>query len=342
MRCRHTEVKVVSRILVATLTTVSLACTPGPNAATLRNPIAAAPAVERQAAPAQQSAASGQAAQRAAAQPAAPTTSLPNEKDSVKFLVIGDTGTGSSRQYQVAQQIAAAHQRFPFEFAIMLGDNLYGSEGPSAYVNKFEKPYKPLLDAGVKFYAALGNHDEPAQRFYKPFNMDEKRYYSFTKGDVDFFVLDSTYVTPEQIAWLKRALEGSNKNWKIAYFHHPIYSSGEKHGSEMDLQALVEPLFLQYGVDVVFAGHEHFYERIKPQKGIVYITQGGGAKLREGNIRARSPLTAKGFDTDQSFTLVEIVKDEMYIETISRRGQVVDASVIPRREIAQATPTSTQ
>ncbi len=283
---------------------------------------------------------------RAEAQrPPAPTASLPKQEGSVKFLVIGDTGTGDSRQRQVAEQIAKAHASFPFEFAIMLGDNLYGSEGPSAYVKKFETPYKPLLDAGVKFYATLGNHDEPAQRFYEPFNMGGKRYYTFTKGgtrvlglgetDVEFFVLDSTYVTPEQIEWLKGALEGSKAKWKIAYFHHPIYSSGEKHGSEEDLQALVEPLFLEYGVDVVFSGHEHFYERLKPQKGIYYITQGAGAKLREGNIRAQSALTAKGFDTDRSFTLVEIVEDHMFFETLSRTGQVVDSGVMTRRGVTE-------
>ena len=287
--------------------------------------------------------AAAQAPARSAAQPSGPTTTLPRRETSIKFLVIGDTGTGDSRQRQVAEQIVAAHRTFPFQFAIMLGDNLYGSEGPSAYVKKFEVPYKPLLDAGVKFYATLGNHDEPAQRFYEPFNMGGRRYYSFTKGgplvpglgetDAEFFVLDSTYMTPAQLAWLKDALAKSTARWKIAYFHHPIYSSGERHGSEEDLQALVEPLFVQYGVDVVFSGHEHFYERLKPQKGIHYITQGAGAKLRPANIRDRSPLTAKGFDSDRSFTLVEIVEDHMFIETISRTGQVVDSGVLARREL---------
>ena len=274
------------------------------------------------------------AAQGQAARPA-PTSTLPKAKDSVKFLVIGDTGTGDSYQNQVAQRIAEAHKRFPFEFAIMLGDNLYGSEGPSAYLTKFERPYKPLLDAGVNFYASLGNHDEPAQRFYKPFNMDGKRYYKFSKDGVDFFALDSTYMTPQQIAWLKTELERSDAKWKIPYFHHPIYSSGERHGAEVDLQVLIEPMFLQNGVDVVFSGHEHFYERIKPQKGIVYITQGGGAKLRRGNLRDNSAITAKGFDTDRSFTLIEIVEDQMHFETISRAGEVVDSGAFSRRELAQ-------
>jgi hypothetical protein len=276
-----------------------------------------------------------QAAQtRQSAAAAAPRSLLPNDKSSVKFLVIGDSGTGGREQYQVAAQITEAHKRFPFEFAIMLGDNLYGSEGPSAYLQKFERPYASLLTAGVKFYASLGNHDEPAQRFYKPFNMDGKRYYSFNKGEVEFFVLDSTYMTPQQIDWLKGELEQSDAKWKIPYMHHPIYSSGERHGSELDLQVLVEPLFEKNGVDVVFAGHEHFYERLKPQKGIFYFTQGGAAKLRRGNLRDNSALTAKGFDTDRSFTLIEIVKDQMFFETVSRTGQIVDAGMLLRREVA--------
>jgi predicted phosphodiesterase len=277
--------------------------------------------------------------QGAAAPAQTPASVLPNAPDSVKFLVIGDSGTGGSAQYQLAVQMERAYQRFKFDFAIMLGDNLYGSEDPSDYIEKFEKPYRPLLDGGVKFYASLGNHDEPAQRFYKPFNMDGKRYYTFEKGDAAFFVLDSTYMPPPQVDWLRKELEGNDKKWKIAYFHHPIYSSGERHGSEMDLRALVEPLFLQHGVDVVFAGHEHFYERLKPQQGIYYFVQGGAAKLRRGNIRENSPLTAKGFDTDNSFTLVEIEGDRMFFETISRRGAIVDSGVIPRRE---AVTTTTQ
>jgi 3',5'-cyclic AMP phosphodiesterase CpdA len=308
---------VSTRLLSISLTLVTLSCAQGPSAQT------------------QPASAPRAAAPQGAAKPSG--SALPNAKDSVKFLVLGDSGTGGSAQYQLAEQMSAAYQRFKFEFAIMLGDNLYGGEDPSDYVDKFERPYKPLLDADVKFYAALGNHDEPAQRFYKPFNMDGKRYYKYSKGDVEFFVLDSTYMAPAQVEWLKKELEDSKSEWKIAYMHHPIYSSGERHGSEVDLRALIEPLFLQTGVDVVFAGHEHFYERLKPQKGIYYITQGGAAKLRRGNIANNSAMTAKGFDTDNSFTLVEIEGDTMYFETISRRGAVVDSGTIPRRETTTTT-----
>ena len=271
------------------------------------------------------------------AQAVAPVSLLPNAKDSVKFAVIGDTGTGGSAQYQIAKLLAEARTRFPYEFIIMMGDNMYGGQGPADFVKKFEKPYKPILDAGVKFYATLGNHDDPAQRYYTPFNMDGKRYYSFRKGDAEFFALDSTYMSPPQVDWLQDALAKSDAKWKIPFFHHPLYSSGRRHGSEVDLRELVEPLFVEHGVDVVFAGHEHFYERLKPQKGIYYFTEGGSAKLREGNIRVGSALTEKGFDRDNSFMLVEIHEDDIFFETISRAARVVDSGSFPRREVTAST-----
>ena len=322
------------RTLFAALATFSLACATSLPQAQTPGGAPSAPTPAEKAAP------------PSSARPAAPRvpgpapgSTLPNQSESVKFLVIGDSGTGDRAQYEVAAAIVETRKRFPFDFAIMLGDNLYGSENAKAFTDKFSKPYKSLLDEGVKFYAALGNHDEPTQRFYEPFNMEGKRFYTFRKKDVRFFVLDSTYMTPEQLDWLKHELQDSDAKWKIPYFHHPIYSSGERHGSELDLQVLVEPLFLQYGVDVVFSGHEHFYERLKPQKGIVYITQGAAAKLRRGNIRNGSAMTAKGFDTDRSFTIVEIVDDQMFFETISRTSQIVDSGVLMRREVVEAAAT---
>lgn len=278
------------------------------------------------------------AGQRPAATKAAPQleTRPAVSKDSVRFLIVGDSGTGDSAQRDVAMQMWKSHAVFPYEFAIMVGDNLYGSERPQDYARKFELPFKPILDANIPFYASLGNHDDPNQRYYKPFNMGGQRFYSFRKKDVQFFALDSNYMDKDQQRWLEDELSKSNAKWKIPFFHHPIYSSGGRHGSEVDLRAIVEPLFVKYGVSVVFAGHEHFYERLKPQKGIFYFTQGGAAKLRRGNLRDNSTMTAKGFDTDRSFTLVEIVKDQMFFETVSRTGQIVDSGMLLRREVAPA------
>lgn len=274
------------------------------------------------------------AAAPAAAQPA-PSPRLPSIPNAVRFAVIGDTGTGEQPEYQVAAKLTEYHREFPFDFVVMMGDNIYGSERPEDFVRKFEQPYKSLLDAGVSFYATLGNHDKQDERFYKPFNMKGQRYYTFSKGNVEFFVLDSNYMDPKQLAWLEQQLSGSRSHWKIAYFHHPLYSSGAAHGSESDLRALVEPLFIKYGVQVVFSGHEHFYERVKPQNGIAYFTEGGSAKLREGNI-TKTDLTAKGFDTDRTFMVVEIAGDRLYFQTVSRTGSLVDAGTIDRRSAPSA------
>jgi DNA repair exonuclease SbcCD nuclease subunit len=269
---------------------------------------------------------------------------LPKKEGSVRFAVIGDTGTGGSGQRKVAERIAAAHRdTYPFEFVLMLGDNLYGSENPGDYEDKFERPYKSLLDAGVKFYAALGNHDDPSQRLYKPFNMNGERFYSFKAphGSVRFFALDSNYMLKEQLTWLEKELAGSDSDWKIAFFHHPIYSSGEKHGADLELRKQIEPLFLKHGVSVVFTGHEHFYERLKPQNGIHYFVAGSSAKLRRGNI-GKSDMTAKGFDQGFTFLLVEIVGDEMHFQTISDEGKAVDAGVVKRRIVEKKKPTIIQ
>jgi hypothetical protein len=255
---------------------------------------------------------------------------LPRDHGSVKFAVIGDSGSGTRAQYQVAERLAAAHAQFPFETVLMLGDNIYGRERPRDFQKKFEVPYKPLLDAGVEFFASLGNHDEPTQRFYKLFNMGAERYYTFTRGPIQFFALDTTYMDRTQLDWLEQELIRSRARWKIAFGHHPIYSSGRRHGPALDLRALVEPLFVRYGVDVVFAGHEHFYERIHPQQNVHYFTSGAAGKLRRGDIRRGSPLTASGADTDLSFMLLEAIGDRLHFQVISRAGATVDEGVLER------------
>jgi 3',5'-cyclic AMP phosphodiesterase CpdA len=270
--------------------------------------------------------------------PAAPTAqaakpaleiSPPRDMDSVRFAILGDTGTGDRRQFEVGALLTKALQIFPFEFVIMLGDNIYGSERPQDFVKKFEQPYEGVLSQKIPFYASLGNHDDPTQRFYKPFNMNGERFYTFKKGDARFFALDSNYMDQQQLKWVETELSRSNDRWKIAFFHHPLYSSGARHGSEVDLRTRLEPLFVKYGMDIVFAGHEHFYERVVPQKGIYYFTQGGSAKLREGNIRVNSALTAKGFDTDNVFMVAELGKDSMQFQVVSRSGRRVDSGSLP-------------
>jgi len=255
---------------------------------------------------------------------------FPLQANSVRLAVIGDSGTGEQPQIDVAQQMVKSRAAFPFEFVITLGDNIYTGSQPSDFEQDFAVPYKPLLDAGVSFYATLGNHDKTNERFYKPFNMNGANYYTYKKGHVRFIVLDSNYMDPKQTSWLETTLrEAGDGDWKICYFHHPLYSAAKFHGPDTALRKVLEPLFVKYGVDVVFSGHDHVYERIHPQQGIYYFIEGASGSLRPGNL-APSAITAKGFDADRSFMMIEIVGDDMYFQTISRTGVVVDSGVIHR------------
>jgi len=285
---------------------------------------------------------------QAPAPPTAGPYGLPLVDGSVRFLVMGDTGRGDSGQVETANQMVAARAKFPYSFVIMVGDNIYGADSPADYVSKFEAPYKVLEDAGVKFYAALGNHDNPNQRFYKLFNMGGERYYTFraspgglgklSSGGVRFFALDSNYLDKPELDWLEKALSSSGSDWKIAFFHHPLYSSGKTHGSALESRAVLEPIFLKYGVSVVLTGHDHIYERIKPQSGIQHWVVGSSGSLRKGDL-SRTNMTEKGYDQDLVFMLAEIAGDDFHFAALSRTGAVVDSGVVSRPHVAEPSPS---
>jgi 3',5'-cyclic AMP phosphodiesterase CpdA len=276
------------------------------------------------------------AAAKALQQTIGPALKLPVKPNSVRFAIIGDSGTGERPQFEVADQMVTFRRDFPFDFVLMLGDNIYGSKSAADFKKKFETPYRSLRDAGVKFYASLGNHDHTSERLYKPFNMDGQRYYTIKNGNVQFFALDSNYMDPPQLDWLEQQLSGSSAAWKICFFHHPLYSHGKFHGSDLDLRARLEPMLIKYGVDVVLNGHEHVYERVNPQHGIYYFVLGNSGELRPRNLNP-SADTAKGFDTDRTFGLIEISGDDFNFQIVSRTGATVDSGSmkrVPNRQTA--------
>lgn len=256
---------------------------------------------------------------------------LPKKLGSVRFAVIGDMGRGDQTQIDTANQMARWHGLFDYDFVLMLGDNLYsnGSGAPEEYYNRFEKPYKTLLDAGVKFYAAVGNHDPANIYAYPPFNMGGNRYYTFEKDNVRFFALDTVKVDSTELSWIREQLEKSEADWKIAFYHHPLYTEGRYSFNAARLRRTLEPLFVRGGLDVGLSGHEHIYERTVPQHGVQYFTSGSGGALRKGDLKA-TPMTAAGFDLDTHFLLMEISGDTLYFQAVSRIGDTVDSGQFDR------------
>ncbi len=258
------------------------------------------------------------------------------------FAVIGDSGDGSKEQAMIAKQLVAARQKTPFDFILMLGDNIYGGGKPKYFKPYFEDPYKELLAANVQFYAALGNHDAASAEFhvkYPHFNMGGKRYYNFVKGTpdesklVEFFVVDTNEentIRVEQLAWLDGALKGSTAKWKVAYMHHSLFSSGRMHPPYLGMRNQLHPLFTKYKVNLVLAGHVHAYERIKPQDGVQYITEGCSGKIMRNTLDKGSSLTAFGQDQQQSFLLAHVTNDELKIEAFGLDGKQFDTVTLKR------------
>lgn len=237
------------------------------------------------------------------------------------WAVTADSGTGDKGQYSVAKVMAAMHSQNKFDFALLGGDNIYNNGEIEKIGAVFEKPYQPLLSTGVKFYAVLGNHDvrtnkgkDEVKYFQMPGN-----YYSFTKGSVSFFALDTNDIDDAQLRWLDGALAQAKTPWKVVYGHHPIYSSGH-YGTNQTLVRTLVPILKKHGVQLYLNGHEHDYERTKSIDGIVYITCGGGANTRPVG---KSEFTAYSAAV-RHFLAVKNTDKMIHVQAIDTEGKVLD------------------
>ena len=238
-----------------------------------------------------------------------------------RWAVTADSGTGDKGQYAVAKVMAAMHSQNKFDFALLGGDNIYNNGEIEKIGAVFEKPYQPLLSSGVKFYAVLGNHDirtnqgkDEIKYFQMPGN-----YYSFTKGSVSFFALDTNDLDEAQLRWLDGALAKAKTPWKVVYGHHPIYSSGH-YGTNPAMVRRLVPVMKKYGVQLYLNGHEHDYERTKSMNGIVYITCGGGANVRPVG---KSEFTAYSASV-RHFLAVQNSDKMLHVQAIDTEGKVMD------------------
>jgi len=263
-----------------------------------------------------------------------PMFALPGLAGSTSFALIGDSGSGDSAQ----ASIASAMLRYfttarRFTFVLMLGDNLYHDD----YQREFSMPYQGLLERGVLFHAALGNHDRKLEQHYKPFHMTDRLYYAFTEGNARFVVLNSNQPRDAaQIAWLDSAFGNTGTKWRISFFHHPLYSSGDHANESRDsIRPALEPALVRNRVDVVFSGHDHLYERIAPQRGIRYFVSGGGG-------RSLYDFRKSAFDevgvSAHHFMVVELAGDRLFFEAVTSAGRTLDCGVLWRTAAAAARP----
>ncbi|ODG98700.1 metallophosphoesterase [Nostoc sp. KVJ20] len=255
----------------------------------------------------------------------------PVKKDLLlRFLSVADTGTGAKGQYAVAGAMNAYHKQNPYNLVVLAGDNIYNN-GEIEKINAvFERPYQSLLKQGVKFQACLGNHDirtangDPQVK-YAGFNMKGRRYYTFSRGSVQFFALDtnSNADWKNQLPWLEKELSLSKAPWKVVFGHHPIYSSGV-YGTNTEFIKTFTPLFQKYGVQVYINGHEHHYERTRTINGTTYLVTGGGAGTRPVG---RSEWTEHSAEK-LSFAAYEVYPDRIEVSAIATDKRVFDKGII--------------
>lgn len=249
---------------------------------------------------------------------------------------MGDAGSGLPAQQRVAEQLIRQHERQPFHFIVLLGDNIYPNGDALKYgEKKFTSLYRPLINQGVAFLCLLGNHDisGPLGVGYPTFWMSNQKenmrffhmpapFYDFTCGPAHFFMLNTNRLKAQQRLWLSERLHHSPQPWKIVAGHHPVFSSGF-HGSTRRLKHKLKPILEKYGVPLYLSAHEHDYERFSEINGVTYvISGGGGADLRW----FRSPLpNSLVRESQHHFIDCAFWADQLMMNVINDRGDMIDA-----------------
>ncbi len=255
------------------------------------------------------------------------TAPAPDSDRPVRFLAFGDSGGGGPDQYALLEQMYTV----PFDLIIHTGDLAYDDGTIGQYEDNVFGVYGDLF-RNKPFFPASGNHDYHTMQgapFREVFNLpgdSGEKWYSYDWGRVHFVALDTEADYSEQVKWLERDLAANQLPWKVIYMHRPPYSSGS-HGSDTTLRNKLAPVLKKYGVQLVLSGHDHDYERMKPQDGTAYVVSGGGGVGTKSV--GKSSFTAFSEDVIH-FVYVEVTADELTLHAIDATGREFDSMVAPR------------
>jgi PKD repeat protein len=283
-----------------------------------------------------------------------------------RFLAFGDSGTGNSTQYAVADRMELVSD---VHFALGLGDLVYESGAAADFDPKLFTPYKDMLPR-MTFWPTLGNHDASTSNgapFYDAFYLptttggpghpsNTERYYSFDYGMVHFVCLDSesSSSSPSGAMWQwaeDDLIAAQDSRWRIVFMHHPVYSHGTHDSdAESELRTLRQnlvPLFDAQLVDLVLVGHSHNYERsylvrasaivqtnpsdyTNPPEGAVYVVSGCAGKTGSGDLD--HPLMAIGIGNVAGFSYVDVTPNEIRGFFVDQDGTTRDGFSITKND----------
>jgi hypothetical protein len=273
------------------------------------------------------------------------------------FVVIGDSGCGCDEQEQVAKRMIEWHDEKPFSIVLMTGDNIYARDkktrggSRALFTDRFDRYYKPLTDQGVKFYAVLGNHDMETNKGLDEI-VDKERFHILGRQGfywfsplitnngnplIVFFGLNSVRLTDgedtDQVAWLGKELADQKALWRIVFFHHPIYTPPGKHEEEAKFRIGIEKILVAAGVQATFAGHNHFYARMKPRDGVVHFISGGGGRVLK--TPEKDEFTAEALSAHH-FMYLEVTEEKMDFWAVPTAGPPFDHGTLLRQPVDAA------
>ena len=273
------------------------------------------------------------------------------ESGNLRVMLFGDSGKGYADQFTLAALI----NQYDVDLIAHMGDVVYTEGRDSRYDGRFFQPYAGLL-RNTPIYPALGNHDNTTvsawwDNFHLPPNRYNPQVYSYDWGDAHFVVLDSNNMDAEQAAWLEADLAATDKPWKFVYLHHPPYSCGYT-PSEYELRQHIAPILDAAGVDMVFDGHAHDYQRSYPiraeevtdvtpssdyvdPEGTFYVVTGGAAETRESSDDC---WFTRFSSSTIHFTLMNIENGVLDLQAIDIDGNLLDRMSITKRTLADKLP----
>lgn len=261
----------------------------------------------------------------------------------VKLFVYGDTRTYPATHDTVARGIVSTYTSDPaFQtVALMTGDLIADGNTEASWDTDFFDPARTSiaeLHAHVPFASTRGNHEGTAVLFakYLPYPWVLGRAWSFDYGPVHVAVVDQ-YIAynpgSAQLLWLENDLASTDKPWKFVVLHEPGWSAGGGHSNSTAVQNYIQPLCVEYGVQILFAGHNHYYARAVVG-GVQHVTAGGGG----------APLTTPdpGYPyivatkKAHHFCKIEIDGGTLTLTVVGKAGQVFDTLVLTHASIPEA------
>ena len=247
-----------------------------------------------------------------------------------RIALAGDTGTGpgSAIERTVAAMVDQSLQR-RYDGLVLLGDLIYPAGDADQAAARITDVFAPITDRGARLIPVLGNHDYMSDEQTAIFTQvgRDRTWYVDQVGIVRIVVLDTEQVAnPAQSTWLQATLASpTDAAWTIVAMHKPAYSAGE-HGSDTKIQQQWVPLFEQYDVPLVFAGHDHDFQRSKPVGGVVYVVSGGAATIRP---TGREDFTEVSTST-RHFVDLLAEADRLTLRAIDQSGMLFDSVELNR------------